>query len=788
MKDKSIILIVLIITSCQLAIVVNTLAQDIKVTRFYELDAAAKAVTFQGNEVTDQNGERCALIKINTNINSADFTYDVGLLGVMRVEHGTDEIRLFVPHGVKYLNISHKKYATLKYTFPHPIEKDRVYQMYMSVSGNATKDSIVSPHDTIDNVVEDGNKKQQNSIEISSFKLEELDLTANIKGTMVFDRNGERCALIKIMPRVTQLTFDIGHLDIIDVKIKKSETWLYVPHGIKFISISHQDYGTARFDFPVNIQEARTYRMSLKINKPDKERKNNIGLSFQHYLEQSIKPYMGKVDNGNRLVCKVGNVPFHLIRVDGGTFQMGATKEMKGELDIEKPVHQVTLSTYYIGETEVTQGLWKAVMDSNPSRFRGNLKRPVERIDYMECLAFIEKLSKATGLNFRLPTEAEWEFAARGGIHSKHTQFSGGKNLDEVGWTYSNSVNSNGVSCTHPVKSLKPNELSIYDMTGNVREWCSDWFAPYTKEPQINPTGPETGDRKIFRGGAYHNKKYFCRISRRHNNVPTYRKSGTGMRLALTINDDTLKHIPEYVPEPKTSSQKSLSFTIGDSISFVMKRIKGGTFCMGGTSDMDIPYDDEKPTHHVTIDNYYIGETEVTQEIWKTVMGNNPSVFRGDRLPVECVSWLDCQRFIKRLNKITGRKFRLPTEAEWEFAARGGNNSKQYKFSGSDNLLSVAWYKDNSDQKTHDVKTSRSNELGLYDMSGNVWEWCQDCKMPYPEHRQKNPLGVGASDAEYVIRGGCWDDIENDCRPSMRNECAPNDVYSTIGFRLALSE
>jgi len=260
------------------------------------------------------------------------------------------------------------------------------------------------------------------------------------------------------------------------------------------------------------------------------------------------------------------------------------------------------------------------------------------------------------------------------------------------------------------------------------------------------------------------------------------------MRLALTINDDTLKHIPEYVPEPKTSSQKSLSFTIGDSISFVMKRIKGGTFCMGGTSDMDIPYDDEKPTHHVTIDNYYIGETEVTQEIWKTVMGNNPSVFRGDRLPVECVSWLDCQRFIKRLNKITGRKFRLPTEAEWEFAARGGNNSKQYKFSGSDNLLSVAWYKDNSDQKTHDVKTSRSNELGLYDMSGNVWEWCQDCKMPYPEHRQKNPLGVGASDAEYVIRGGCWDDIENDCRPSMRNECAPNDVYSTIGFRLALSE
>ena len=532
---------------------------------------------------------------------------------------------------------------------------------------------------------------------------------------------------------------------------------------------------------------ARTYRMSLRLNEPNKVRKDE-GLSIQHYLEQKIEPFIGKMDSGKMLACKVGNVTFHLIRVDGGVFQMGATKEMKEPLDVEKPAYQVTLSTYYIGETEVTQGLWKAVMESNPSYFRGNLQRPVENVDYLDCFAFIENLNKATGLNFRLPTEAEWEFAARGGIHSKHTQFSGGKKLYEVGWSYSNSINSNGVRCTHSVKKLKANELNIYDMTGNVKEWCSDWFAPYTQESQTNPVGPVSGERKVFKGGGYQNKEDACRISRRHNNILTHHNKGIGMRLALTIADDTLKLIPEYEPELTALTHKSLTFTIGDSIHFVMKNVKGGTYCMGGTKEMSTPYDDEKPTHHVTVDDFYIGETEVTQEMWKAVMGDNPSVFRGGKLPVECVSWLDCQKFIKKLNRITGKKFRLPTEAEWEFAARGGNNTFQFRFSGSDNLISVAWYKVNSEQRTHEVKTSRGNELGLYDMSGNVWEWCQDRKMPYPKHHQKNPLGVGVSDTGYVIRGGSWDDIEKDCRSSMRNECDPMSVFSTVGFRLALSE
>ena len=219
-----------------------------------------------------------------------------------------------------------------------------------------------------------------------------------------------------------------------------------------------------------------------------------------------------------------------------------------------------------------------------------------------------------------------------------------------------------------------------------------------------------------------------------------------------------------------------------------MMMVKAGTFTMGTTSEMKGPYYWEKPAHQVTLTNdYYIGKTEVTQALWKAVMGNNPSYFKGDNLPVEQVSWDDCQKFISKLNSLTGQNFRLPTEAEWEFAARGGNNSNHYQYSGSNELGDIAWYDGNSRDKTHVVatKTKQPNELGLYDMSGNVWEWCSDWFGNYSSSSLTNPTGPN-SGSNRVYRGGSWLSDTGCCRSSYRSGIPPDYSLNYLGLRLVL--
>ncbi len=231
-----------------------------------------------------------------------------------------------------------------------------------------------------------------------------------------------------------------------------------------------------------------------------------------------------------------------------------------------------------------------------------------------------------------------------------------------------------------------------------------------------------------------------------------------------------------------------------NGITIMMRAVEGGTFTMGATPEQEeLAFEDEKPVHKVTLSNFYIGRTEVTQELWESVMGNNPSYNKSsNQLPVECVSWYDCQDFISKLNTLTGEKFRLPTEAEWEYAARGGKKSKGYRYSGSDLLSNVAWHwgnKGGTGVTTHEVATRTPNELGIYDMSGNVWEWCQDWYGDYSSDAQTNPKGP--SDGAFrVIRGGSWYYEGNGaCRVSVRNPfMEPQFDNHTTGLRLAMSE
>ena len=254
---------------------------------------------------------------------------------------------------------------------------------------------------------------------------------------------------------------------------------------------------------------------------------------------------------------------------------------------------------------------------------------------------------------------------------------------------------------------------------------------------------------------------------------------------------------------------KTVSINVKDGINIEMVKVEAGTFTMGATSELnkhELTRDDKirmffgitpekkdscrnvgKPAHQVTLTNdYYIGKYEVTQALWKAVMGNNPSNFKGDNLPVEQVSWNDCQEFLNKLNSITGKTFRLPTEAEWEYAARGGNKSRGYQYSGSNNLSDVAWYGDNSGSKTHPVGSKQANELGIYDMSGNVWEWCQDRFGSYSSSPQNNP--TGANGFNRVYRGGCWSDNVWYCYSSYRLGSSSNSSSIALGLRLVLSE
>ena len=223
-----------------------------------------------------------------------------------------------------------------------------------------------------------------------------------------------------------------------------------------------------------------------------------------------------------------------------------------------------------------------------------------------------------------------------------------------------------------------------------------------------------------------------------------------------------------------------------NGIKYSMVWVEGGTFRMGATSEQGSDaYSDEKPVHSVTLSGYYIGKTEVTQALWKVVMGSNPSSCKGDNLPVEQVSWNDCQKFIRKLNSLTGQNFRLPTEAEWEFACRGGNNSRGYKYSGSNYIDNVAWYDGNSGDKTHPVGTKAPNELGIYDMTGNVWEWCADWYGDYSSGAQTNPKGP-YDGSDRVCRGGGWGSLARLCRSSNRSYSYPTYRDGSLGLRLAL--
>ena len=384
----------------------------------------------------------------------------------------------------------------------------------------------------------------------------------------------------------------------------------------------------------------------------------------------------------------------------------------------------------------------------------------------------------------------------------------------------------------------EPNELGLYDMNGNVTEWCWDWFNYYSKEAQINPTGGTSAYGRITRGYYYKNSGG---LIHRSDDNPSKRSANLGFRLVHSrsekeialekekLEQERLEQERERLEQERQEQEKLEKERIEQerienervikNLLNSLVYVEGGSFKMGSTSSAK----DEKPAHTVTLSSYCMAQTEITQEQWRAVMNSDPSMFIGDVLPVEYISWYDAIVFCNKLsildnktpvysvngetdpdewgfmpeqrNTLTGETtmnrnangYRLPTEAEWEYAAKGGNKSKGYKYSGSTNTKKdVAWYEENSNKNTHTVATKSPNELGLYDMSGNVWEWCWDWYGPYSKEVQTDPTGP-VSGVSRVTRGGSYDEDDFNCRVATRSRDNPTYRRNSVGFRIVRS-
>ena len=594
------------------------------------------------------------------------------------------------------------------------------------------------------------------SMSVTSFELDEMDLAAITPDTKVIDQNGETCALIRIQTKAKGFVFDVGMLGVTKTDDNRvGEVWVYVPRGVKYMTIRHAQFDAIeRYRFPVSIEQGRTYVMRLATAKVHTIVEEDDGLTYFTLIVQpanatvSVDGELNSLDADGSLVLRLPRGDHsYAIQAPGyepqeATFTLGVEK-MTREISLESVMATLDVSC-------ATQGASIYVNDqlrSSDSRWTGTLKAGSYLVEARkdgyygarETVALAQKEKRSVSLP---------ELTARiGSINVNYKPVNSEVWLDGKRLGTSPDVFKDVVVGSRKV-TIKKDGYVTKELTADVRE----------------------GETAVLSGTL-------------EKAAPVASASG-GVGGGTSASGSSSASVGKAI-----DVDGALEFNV-KGVRFVMVPVEGGTFTMGATAEQGKDADkDEKPAHEVTLSSYYIGQTEVTQELWTAVMGSNPSKFkgRGSNLPVEKVSWKDCQRFIENLNAATGKQFRLPTEAEWEYAARGGNKGKGYKYSGGNDIDAVAWYDDNSASGTHPVATKAANELGLYDMSGNVWEWCQDRYGKYEKGAQTNPTGATSGSCR-VCRGGSWYGSARRCRSSNRDISEPSVSHNGLGFRLALSE
>jgi formylglycine-generating enzyme required for sulfatase activity len=493
------------------------------------------------------------------------------------------------------------------------------------------------------------------------------------------------------------------------------------------------------------------------------------------------------------------SIGMKFVWIPPGNFVMGSPKEEIGRQaapGVDETQHKVTLTKgFYMGVYTVTQEQWQEVMGNNPSRVNGEKNLPVEMISWDDCQEFIKKLRDKDKKPYRLPSEAEWEYACRAGTK---TPFYFGETISTDQANYNGEPYGNGKKGvkrgkTLPVGTFPANAWGLHDMHGNVWQWCDGWHGDYPQKDVVDPQGPEKGQFRMVRGGCFNNLPEEFRSARRNRVGPGYRECELGCRLCFSLEENGVLAPKNEPPKKEAAAVPPNPFTNSIGMKFVW--IPPGSFMMGSPKEekerQTVGGGDETQ-HKVTLTKgFYMDVYTVTQEQWQEVMGKNPSHFKGEKnLPVEQVSWDDCQEFIKKLREKDKKLYRLPFEAEWEYSCRAGTttpfhfgetiSTDQANYDGE---IYGTGKKGVFRGKTIPVGSLPANAWGLYDTHGNVWQWCQDLYGDYPQKDVVDPTGPEKGQSR-VMRGGSWHDDPQHCRSARRNWPPPGDRHSGVGFRL----
>ena len=583
-------------------------------------------------------------------------------------------------------------------------------------------------------------------LKVKSFKLASNDLSASLVENLRTDEVGNVCALVKIL-----LLDDISKVQgnvIGDIRNFSSEKWVYLSKGTKEIRVIPMHYKPLRVYFPDfgidGVESKRTYVLDLVIQ--------NMGAE--------------PVDAGGNFYALSVQPKNAVVTIDGIQQNVSTDGEYSAMLPYGTHTYKVEAGGYISksGSFTVSSGDMTPISVSLLSAMASvSITCPTPAVSL-----YVDK--KAVG-------NSPWSGSLKEGMHLLEARKSGYRSQQKT-------------ILLAQQQKLDVTFGELVAIQGNL----SVNYKPFGADVYVD--GKKLGQSpRVFNGLLVGNHQ----VEVRKDGYATDRKTiaiseGQTASITGTLASNAVASSSSNTSgyssgsSSMASGSNTISISVKDGISIEMVKVEAGTFMMGATPEMEKPNSDEKPLHQVTlINDYYMGKYEVTQALWEAVMGSNPSKYKGDNLPVEKVSWNDCQEFISKLNSLTGRKFRLPTEAEWEYAARGGKRSRGYQYSGNSNISDVAWYDGNSGSKPHPVGTKQANELGIYDMSGNVYEWCSDWYGSYSSSSQTNPTGADSGSSR-VYRSGSWSCSAWGCRLSFRSSFTPDYRRIGLGLRLALSE